>query len=241
VPGAGCGSQSQARYVYGGSAANGRAAGIMASLSGTGRLADDLYLMAHRDVTGSPYLGPRATGIGLAGALLAELLLARGVSLSSDGTLSVTSVVPADQLTGLVQHRITSEREVLPVGEWLQFLGRTATGDVAERLARAGYLTRTPRRPWRAGRWVPADSDCAFMPLNRARSALDSSRLPTEHAAALAGLAAGCGLENRLLDYAPPQGARSPHQAAALLSLPLRELIAQTQATVESAVLAQRV
>lgn len=214
--------------------------GMTAQLGGTGRLADDLYLMAHNDSTGRPYLQPRATGIGLAGALLVELLLADGISLSSDGTLSAGDVSLADQLTAQAQHQIMGEREPLPAGEWLQFLGRTATGDVARRLAGACYLSRTPRRPWRAGRWVPADPDCAFMPLNRARSALDSSRLPTVHAAALAGLAAACGLETRLLAYAPPRGARSPQEAAALLPVPLRELINQTQATVDSAVLAQR-
>ena len=50
------------------------------------------------------------------------------------------------------------------------------------------------------------DADCAFVPFNRARSALDSTRAPAAHAAALAGLAAACGLETRLLAYAPPQG-----------------------------------
>src|ERR1700722_5262358 len=99
---------------------------LAAQLSGTGRLGDDLYLMAHSDRTGRPYLQPRATGIGLAGALLAELLLAGGISLSSDGTLRATVVTPADQLTGQVQGQITAEREVLPAREWLQFLGHTA-------------------------------------------------------------------------------------------------------------------
>jgi hypothetical protein len=214
---------------------------LTAQLGGTGRLADDLYLMAHNDSTGRPYLQPRACGIGLAGALLAELLIAGGLSLSSDGAVTACGVPPADQLTARVQNQIAGERERLAAGEWLQFLGRTATGGVARRLADAGYLTLTPRRPWRAERWVPADSDCAFMPLNRAWSALDSSRPPAVHAAALAGLAAGCGLETRLLAYAPPRGSRSPHEAAALLPPALRELIAVTQATVDSAVLAQRV
>ena len=43
---------------------------------GTGRLADDLYLLAHHEMTGKPHLQPRALGLGLAGALLAELMLA---------------------------------------------------------------------------------------------------------------------------------------------------------------------
>ena len=36
----------------------------MAGLGGTGRLADDLYLMAHHDVSGRPYLQPREAGLG---------------------------------------------------------------------------------------------------------------------------------------------------------------------------------
>lgn len=213
---------------------------VTAELAGTGRLADDLYLMAHHDSTGRPYLQPRAAGIGLAGALLAELLLAGGAGLSSDGTVTAGAAPPAGQLTAQIHSQVMSEREPLPAGEWLQFLGRTAAGEVARRLAGAGYLIRAPRRPWRAGRWVPADSDCAFMPLNRARSALDSTRAPAVYAAVLAGLGAACGLETRLLAYAPPRAARSPQEAAALLPVPLRELIAVTQAVTDSAVLAQR-
>src|SRR5207302_8432860 len=45
-------------------------------MSGTGLVADDLYLLAHDDRTGKPLLHPRPLGIGLAGGLLAELILA---------------------------------------------------------------------------------------------------------------------------------------------------------------------
>ena len=48
---------------------------MRAGLSGTGRLADDLYLMAHHELTGRPFVQPRALGTGLAGGLLAELML----------------------------------------------------------------------------------------------------------------------------------------------------------------------
>ena len=50
------------------------------ALGGTGRLADDLYLIAHHELTGRPQLAPRAVGLGLAGALLGELVLAGAVS-----------------------------------------------------------------------------------------------------------------------------------------------------------------
>lgn len=55
----------------------------MAQLSGTGSLADDLYLLAHNEVTGRPHLQPRAAGMGLAGALLAELILSGTICLQS--------------------------------------------------------------------------------------------------------------------------------------------------------------
>ena len=54
----------------------------MARLSGTGLIADELYLMAHDDMTGRPFLQPRAIVLGLAGGLLAELMLLDKLRLS---------------------------------------------------------------------------------------------------------------------------------------------------------------
>jgi hypothetical protein len=111
---------------------------------------------------------------------------------------------------------------------------------VAGRLEEAGYLTRVAsRRPWHGPRWVPADSDCAFVAITRARAALDPARPATAYAAALAGLAAACGLGPRLLAYTAP-GARRSEDAALARWPDLAELIAQTRAAVDSAVLAHR-
>lgn len=212
-----------------------------ARLTGTGRLADDLYLMAHHDVTGRPYLQPRAIGLGLAGALLTELMLAGRIQASPGGIAVTGYAGPPDRLADLVLSQLAREREQHPVGEWLVFLGRTATAEVASRLGESGYLTRLPgRRPWRGERWIPADSDCAFAPFSRARSALDPSRPLTVASAALAGLAAACGLGPRLQSYAPSRG-RRVEEAVAALPPSLRYLIARTQAAVDSAVLAHRV
>ena len=213
----------------------------VAGLDGTGRLADDLYLMAHNDVSGRPYLQPRALGLGLAGALLAELVLAGSIQARPQG-LVVISHAPAEEgLARSVLGLVLSERERHAAGEWLQFVSRTAAAGVARRLGESGYLTRvSSRRPWRGERWVPVDSDCAFIPLTRARASLDPSRPVTAAGAVLVGLAAACGLGPRLLAYAPPGGRRSPEAAAAVLQAGLRYLIAQTRAAVDSAVLAHR-
>jgi hypothetical protein len=209
-------------------------------LSGTGQLADDLYLLAHNDISGKPYLQPRAVGIGLAGALLAELMLSASVWIGPDGVAVARSAAPADELAQHVLHLVAQEREPHPVREWLLYIARTAVGDVARRLERSGYLVRSGGR-WRGGRWVPADSDCAFAPLLRVRAALDASRPLTVHGAVLAGLVVACGLGFRLAEYTPPRAGRSVEDATGQLGSELRELIALTQVAIDSALLAHRV
>jgi Golgi phosphoprotein 3 GPP34 len=212
----------------------------VAGLNGTGRLADDLYLLGRSDISGKPFLQPRATGIGLAGALLAELVLSDHIQVGPDGIAVVCFVPPADDLARHVLGLVTGEDEDHLVREWLLYIGRTAADDVAQRLARSGYLARRGGR-WRVARWVPVDADSAFAPLLRARSALDASRPLTVHSAVLAGLVTACGLGFRLAQYAPPRVGRSVEQAVTQLGPGPRELIAQTQAAVDSALLAHRV
>jgi Golgi phosphoprotein 3 (GPP34) len=215
---------------------------VMALLSGTGRLADDLYLLAHDDVTGRAFLQPRALGLGLAGGLLAELVVTDSIRVWAGGIEIVSRAAPGDGLARRVLGLALTEPQQHPLQEWLTFLAASAGQNVADRLGESGYLTRvSSRRPWRDGRWVPVDPDCAFAPLIRVRAALDPARPVTATDTALAGLAAACGLGSRLLPYGPPDGRRCLEGAVRQLSPSLRELIAQTQAAVDSALLSHRV
>lgn len=167
-------------------------------LGGTGRLADDLYLMSHHEVSGKPHLHPRAIGLGLAGALMAELVWMGKICVRPDGVV-VADPTPPAELASLVLGLVQNEHEQHMGQVWLLYLARTATEDVAQRLAKSGYLTRvSARRPWSSERWAPVDPDCAFTPFVRILPALDSSRPPTAEGATLAGLAAACGLGPRL-------------------------------------------
>ena len=214
----------------------------MTGLSGTGRLADDLYLVSHHEQTGKPHLQPRALALGLAGALLAELMLSRSIRLWRGVITAADGTPPGDDLARSVLGLVASEREHLPPQDWLLYLARTAAGDVARRLEQAGYLTRAPgRRFSRAGRWVPVDADCAFAPLVRVKSTLGSSGPVAAQNVALGGLAAACGLGHQLALYLPPGAHRRLEEAASQLDPALRELIAQTQAAVDSALLSHRV
>src|SRR6266700_3691402 len=105
----------------------------MARLSGTGLLADDLYLMAHDDVSGKPFLQPRAIAVGLAGGLLAEQMLAEKIAIWQGSVVMADSAPPRDELGQIVVGHVLTERQWHRVRD---FLARTATGDVAARLER---------------------------------------------------------------------------------------------------------
>ena len=214
-----------------------------AGLSGTGLVGDDLYLMAHDDRTGRPHLQPRALGIGLAGALLTELMLAGWIGLRRDSTVVFVPGVTQDTvMRHVLLKQIADEPGPQPVQAWLRFLARSAARDVALRLEQAGYLGHV--RSWipgRQGRWVPVNPDWAFAPMLRIRSALDPARPVTPHAAALTGLAVASGLSFRLDQYQYQTEARRTIQdAVAALGPGLQELISQAQTAVDSTVLSHR-
>jgi hypothetical protein len=220
-------------------------------LSGTRRVADDLYLIAHHESSGRPYLSLRSAGIGLAGGLLAELMATQTPAITLDrgylipryrknGAPVARYARPDDLVAGHVLDLIVAESASRPVRDWLLFLGQTATADVAGRLEHAGYLTRPAGRiPWRPRPLVPVEGDWSQCALLRAHGALDGTRTLTLYSALLAGLTVACGLGFRFADWskAPARGAE---EAVGMLPRPLRELIAQVQMAADAAVLSVR-
>jgi hypothetical protein len=203
-------------------------------------VADDLWLLAHSDVSGKPFVQPRALGLGLAGGLLSELVLAGALSVRHDD-IAVVRRPPPDELLVRVVRQVVAEPEAHPVADWLAYLARTAPADVAERLAASGYLAQAKSLlPWRDGRWRPTDRDSAFSPVLRVRAALDASRPLAIYDAVLAGLADACGLGFRLAPYAPARPLQPLRHAVAQLAPGLQELISRTRVAVDSAVLAHR-
>lgn len=214
----------------------------MAQLTGTGRIADNLYLLAHDDATGRPFLQRRALSVGLAGALLAELMFAGAIWVQADQLQIMARDVPVDGLGGRVLGVLLAEPDRHPVRDWLMFLAVSSARDVGARLEHGGYLTRvSSRRPWRGTKLVPADPDAAFAPLIRVRTVLDPARPATVSDAVLAGLATACGLGSHVLPFGPSGARQTLSNAIRHLHPGLRELIAHTQAAVDSALLSHRV
>ena len=227
------------------------AGGVQATagpLAGTGRVADDLYLMAHDENTGRPLIGPRLLGTGLAAALLAELMLDGGLVLHSGRAGGVTPngemlvacrAQIVDDLARHVHQVVAVEPRLHPVQVWLEFLASDAAQNVAFRLGRAGYLEQAPSRlPWKAARWIPVNPDWAYAPLARACRAGAADRMFYPGHAVLAGLGEACGLGFRMTGLLP--AGHSVADATGRLSLPLQNLIGATQAIAGAAVLARR-
>lgn len=197
--------------------------------------------MSHHEVTGKPLLQLRVLGMGLAGSVLAELMLIGATSLGPAGLAVTARQYPPDQLQHQVLDLILGEQIRHPVREWLQFLSRTVTDDVAHRLELAGYLHQARGQGlWRKARWVPADPNWAFAPLLRIRAALSPHGPPSEYGAVLAGMAAASGLGFRIEQYAALDNARGIAETNSYLKPALRELIAETQAAADSALLSHR-
>lgn len=211
-------------------------------LSGTGLVADDLYLLGHDERSGKPLLpSSSALGTGLAGALLAELMLVGWIGLRQDSAVMITADAPQGAvLQNALLKRIADQPGPQSVRSWLRFLAHSAEQDVAVRLEEAGYLEHIRSRvPWRQDRWVPVDPDWAFAAVLRARATLDPARPLTAHSAVLAGLTVACGLGFRLSEHQAPAG-RPVQDAVVQLGPAFRELIAQTETAIESAVLSYR-
>ena len=211
-------------------------------LSGTGLVADDLYLLGHEEGSGKSQLQPFALGTGLAGGLLAELMLVSWIGLrQQDRAVMITREAPHDAVRRhALFKRIADQPEPKPVGSWLRVLAQGAEHDVAVRLEEAGYLEHVRgRMPWSQGRWVPVNRDWAFAPVLRARAAIDPARPLTAYSATLVGLTLACGLGFKLSEYQTPTS-RPVQDAVAQLGPAIQVLIAQTETTIESAAMSYR-
>jgi hypothetical protein len=109
-------------------------------------LADKYYLIAHEDRTGRSRLHPRATGLGLAAALLSELVLEGRIGITDGELYIVDRHPPRDALAHDVLDLLSAQSQHTDVRTWLAFLSQDAALRVAERLMRVGAVEMVTRR-----------------------------------------------------------------------------------------------
>ena len=206
-------------------------------------LADQYFLIAHEDRTGRSRLHPRATGLGLAAALLGELVLEGRIGVTDGDLVILDRHPPTDALAHDILDLLIAQPRHREVRVWLQFLAQDAAVRVGERLMRLGAVEPVTRRK------MLGSTTTLYMPNNAAQrnaAAWAPARLAnllvrgvpmSVSDRMLAGLIAATGLTRHVLyDYDMHRDAF--HSLTdAIVSLPgdLRELIEYTESTVGSA------
>ena len=109
-------------------------------------LADEFFLIAHEERTGRSRLHPRATGLGLAAALIGELILMGRVGLADGDLYVLNRNPPTDALAHEVLELLLAQPQHRDLGTWLAFLAQDSAVKVGERLSRAGTVEPVTRR-----------------------------------------------------------------------------------------------
>ena len=203
-------------------------------------LADELFFIVHDVQTGKLRLHARTAGLGLAGGLLSELVLNGNLDVAN-GTLTVIDgqPLPEDDLGYRVLRQLTADRQNRSLRTWLAFFAQGAVERVGVRLTRAGQVqANKTRRPWgTVVRYVPTDLNTAVWPADRL-NLLVSRGDPLEFSdAMLAGLVAVTGLTKQVWWDGDAVTLRNIAAAVASLPIPLREILAHTEAAVGDATL----
>ncbi|MFC4109373.1 GOLPH3/VPS74 family protein [Micromonospora zhanjiangensis] len=180
-------------------------------------LADEFWLCAHDTVVRRAQLGSRPLGIGLAAALLTELVIWRCLTISSGRLYPVPGATLPDDpaLAPVMSQLIEEERrnrshrlDPTPAGQrardWIAFLSadNRAADLVVARLSRTGLVSRQERRSL-LGRptvyYTPTDTNATGWPAVRISTALQKGRELSELDLVLAGLMLATGLHQRTL------------------------------------------
>ncbi len=151
------------------------------------RLADLWWLLAH-DERGNPRLGRGHFALGLAAAVLGELLTQSSALITGDELAA--DVVVAHPLADMVE--ATARGICRPGRVWVEWLAtdhhdRTAN-DVVSRMTGAGLLVLRGRH------LAPVDALTGFAPVGALISALGAQGPVSDPVRLLAGLACCCGL-----------------------------------------------
>jgi hypothetical protein len=202
-------------------------------------LADDMFRVAHEDRDGGRLLHPDVAALGLAAALLGELLLAGRVTFRAGHVIVLDRRPPLDALAHTVLDHLVGEAVAHPIRVWLTFVGRTAYTDVAQRLLRAGHVrTRASRRLFTTTtRYVPVNMNTAAWPWARLSTQLASGRELDAFDTVLGGLVLATDLHRIVLSGPAAEVTAQLRAVVAAAAPPVRELIEHTGSAVGATVI----
>ena len=127
-------------------------------------LADNLFLILHNRRSGRCHLKHVVVGLGLAGALLGELVLTGTITINGCTVEVRTDRAPRDRLASQVHQALRQAGEEPWVSDCLHALGSTAPDSVAERLVEAGHLRARSRLLSARPRYLPVEVATTMWP-----------------------------------------------------------------------------
>ena len=204
-------------------------------------LADQYFLIAHEDRTGRSRLHPRATGLGLAAALIGELILEVRVGIADGDLIILDRHPPADALAHDILDLLIAQSRHRDVRTWLAFLSQDAAARVGERLMRLGAVEPVVRRRMLSTQtlYMPNSAEqrnaAAWAPARLANLLVRGIEMSVSDRI-LVGLIAATGLTRHVLyDFEMHRHAfQTLPNAVESLPSDLRELVEYTEASVGS-------
>lgn len=207
-------------------------------------LADDLFLTAHDTVKGKSLLTPATLGLGLAGALLGELVLWRRLDVADGKIVLIDDRPTGDPAATAVLDQLLREGHHRAVRDWISFLATGIAIDLVERrLSRAGLVQRQEKRGLLNSKvyFVPTDSMVAGWPATRVRTLIGRGEMLDIPDLVLAGLILATGLDQYVFVTLDTRGRGLLFdQLRRRLPTMLQELVGHTEAAVGDAVMARR-
>lgn len=190
-------------------------------------LRDELYLLAHDDNTGSARLHTGSLSVGLAGAILVELLLAGRVTLRDGRIKNEYLDAAGDLITEAAMAHVRGGPTLPYVAGWLRgFADAGLYERIRANLLAVGILRRNPRR-LRADLYPPVHTVWTVWARGRIRSVLYGYDPPDAQCAALCGLVDVLGIHEHLSLNEPPNQLRHALRVVASGHLPpVRHVIA---------------
>jgi hypothetical protein len=204
-------------------------------------LADQYFLIAHEDRTGRSRLHPRATGLGLAAALIGELILEGRVGIADGDLVILDRHPPADALAHDILDLLVAQSRHRDVRTWLAFLSQDSAARVGERLMRLGAVEPVVRRRMLSTQtlYMPNSAEqrnaAAWAPARLANLLVRGIEMSVSDRI-LVGIIAATGLTRHVLyDFEMHRQAfQTLPNAVESLPSDLRELVEYTEASVGS-------
>lgn len=207
-------------------------------------LADEFFTIAHDEHTGAAHLPLPVVALGLASAILADLMLDRRIIVHRGQLAPLALDPPADPLLMEVHARFIQERRPQPIRIWLAYLATFTYPRVAQRLAAAGAVQ--PQRRLTLSGW-----STRYRPVNWQRAAWTGAalaeKLMRRQPLGLTDMfLAGLGRRTALLDLllrdfdSPAAGRAYLQQLEPHIWAPLLELLEHTDAAVANAMVTHR-